>query len=135
MQTRIPKMAEDLKRFVQAYKYGEWISYVTQDFNFQNFMKGLEWFSGSDCHGCLKGGGMPTCEVRICCKARGLRNCYFCEDFLKCGKLDYQREAYRIDRDHKRVKQIGYRKWMKEQEGKRKRDFDNIWFLEKKVSK
>jgi hypothetical protein len=132
MQARVPKMAKELKRFVQAYKYGEWIAYITREFEFENFMKGLKWFANSGCIGCLQGGGMPKCEVRSCCKAKGLKNCYFCKDFLICEKLAYQRETYSIDENFARIKQIGYEGWLKEQEEKLKADFDNICFLEKK---
>jgi hypothetical protein len=132
MQKRIPKMAEELKRFVQAYKYGGWIAYVTRDFEFENFMKGLSWFAGSECKGCFQGGGMRNCEVRECCKTKGLANCYFCEDFSDCRKLDYQKETYLVNENYARIRQIGYEEWLKEQEGKVKAGFDNICFLEKR---
>jgi len=44
MHIRIPEMAKELKRFIEAYGYGEWIHNITQDFNFNNLMKGLNWF-------------------------------------------------------------------------------------------
>jgi len=135
MQERIPKMAKELKRFVEAYGYGEWIENITQDFDFQNFMQGLEWFANSGCNGCLRGGGMPACEVRNCCKEKGLRNCYFCQDFLNCEKLDYQKEMYKTSENYRMIKQIGYEKWLEEQEEKMKENFDNIYFLEGKINK
>jgi hypothetical protein len=128
-------MAEELKRFIHAYKYGEWVGHVTQEFEFENFMKGLNWFAKSNCSGCIQGGGMPTCEVRNCCKEKGFNNCYFCNDFLKCEKLGYQRETYKINENHERIKQVGYENWLKEQEKKSEANFDNIWFLEKRASK
>jgi hypothetical protein len=131
MQKRIPNMAKELKRFVEAYGYGEWIGYVTKDFEFENFMKGLNWFANSSCVGCLREGGMPKCEVRSCCKEKGLKNCYFCEDFLECEKIGYQKETYGINENYDRIKRIGYEKWVKEQEEKLKEDFDNIHYLEK----
>jgi hypothetical protein len=78
---------------------------------------------------------MPTCEIRNCCKEKGFNNCYFCNDFLKCEKLDYQRETYRINENYERIKQVGYENWLKEQEKKSEANFDNIWFLEKRTSK
>ena len=130
MHSRIPRMAEELKRFVQAYKYGDWIQHVTQDFEFGNFMKGLNWFANSRCIGCLKGGGMPNCEVRTCCIGKGLKNCYFCQDFEKCEKLSYQKATYKINDSHTRIKRIGYRNWLKEQNEKVRKGFDNIHLLE-----
>lgn len=78
---------------------------------------------------------MPACEVRTCCKGKEFENCYFCEDFQKCEKLRYQKETYRIERNRARIESVGYEKWLKEQEEKRKRGFDNIVFLEKKTKK
>jgi hypothetical protein len=133
MQKCTPKMAKELKKFVEAYRYEEWIAYVTQAFDFKNFMRGLEWFVNSGCGGCLQSGGMPNCEVRNCCIEKSLKNCYFCKDFLKCKKLAYQKETYRISENYDRIKRIGYEKWLKEQEEKLREDFDNIYFLEKKL--
>jgi len=134
MQARVPRMARELERFVQAYKYGEWIGFVTQSFEFKNFVEGLNWFANSGCRGCFQGGGMPNCEVRNCCKKKGLKNCYSCSDFQECKKLDYQKETYRISENLVRINQIGYESWLREQEEKLKMGFDNIDFLEKKKS-
>jgi hypothetical protein len=123
-------MAEELKRFVQVYKYGDWIQHITQDFEFGNFMKGLNWFANSCCNGCLHGGGMPNCEVRTCCREKGLRNCYFCQDFEKCKKLGYQKTTYKINDSYTRINQIGYQNWLEEQNEKVRKGFDNIHFLE-----
>jgi len=125
-------MAEELKRLVQAYKYGDWIQHITQDFEFGNFMKGLNWFANSGCNGCLQGGGMPNCEIRTCCKEKGLRNCYFCRDFEECEKLGYQKATYKINDSYIRINQIGYENWLKEQKEKASKGFDNIHFLEQK---
>jgi hypothetical protein len=125
-------MAEELRRFVQSYRYGEWIQHITQDFEFSDFMKGLDWFANSGCESCLQDGGMPNCEVRICCEGKGLKNCYSCGDFTKCGKLGYQKATYEINENHDRIGQIGYENWLKEQNEKTSKGFDNIYFLEKK---
>jgi hypothetical protein len=125
-------MAEELKRFVQAYKYGDWIQHITQDFEFGNFMKGLNWCANSGCNGCLQGGGMPNCEIRTCCKEKDLRNCYFCRDFEECEKLGYQKATYKINDSYIRINQIGYENWLKEQKEKASKGFDNIHFLEQK---
>ena len=134
MKQRIPNMAKELKRFIDAYRYAEWISFITQDFDFNNLMKGLNWFAGSVCPTCQKGGGMPRCEVRICCSQKKLKNCYFCPEFAGCQKLDYQKETYQVDKEFERIKQVGYDNWVKEQEEKAKANFDNIEYLEKKAS-
>lgn len=134
MQTRIPAMARKLKRFIDAYGYGVWIHNITQEFDFNNMMKALDWFTQSNCPNCLKGGGMPHCEVRICCSKKKLKNCYFCEQFSRCEKLSYQKGTYQIEGHYERTKQIGYEHWLKEQESRIKEDFDNIEYLERRRS-
>ena len=132
MLSNIPKMAEELKRFIQAYKYGDWIPHITRDFEFVNFIKGLNWFANSCCNGCLQDGGMPNCEVRTCCKEKGLINCYSCRDFEECEKLDYQKATYKINDSYTRINQIGYKNWLKEQKEKASKGFDNIHIIEQK---
>jgi hypothetical protein len=130
MHLRIPKMAEELKRFVQAYKYGDWIQHITQDFEFENFMKGLNWSANSCCNSCLQGGGMPNCEVRTCCTEKSLRNCYFCQDFEKCEELGYQKATYKVNDSYIRIDRMSYQNWLKEQNEKVRKGLDNIHFLE-----
>ena len=74
---------------------------------------------------------MPNCEVRNCCRGKGFDNCYFCKDFLKCAKLAYQKETYKIEENYARIKQVGYERLLKGQESKSKENFDNIHYLEK----
>ncbi|MEM3630410.1 MAG: DUF3795 domain-containing protein [Nitrososphaerota archaeon] len=132
IRIRIPEMARNLKRFINAYGYAEWIHNITQDFDFDNLMKGLDWFANSSCSNCLKGGGMPRCEVRACCLQRGLKNCYFCEEFLSCNKISYQKKTYKIEENYKSIKQIGYINWLRKQEKKKRENYDNIEYLEKR---
>ena len=134
MHMRIPGMASDLRRFIEAYGYGEWIGKVTQDFDFDNFLKGLKWFANSSCPGCLEGGGMSSCDVRACCLERRLSNCYFCEEFSRCERLRYQKETYRIEEHYARINQVGYEKWLREQEKNIEEKFDNIEYLGKRGS-
>jgi hypothetical protein len=131
MRTKIPEMAVELRRFIKAYGYGEWIHNVTQDFDFNNSMNGLNWFSESSCPDCLKGGGMPRCDVRACCTKKKLKNCYFCEEFSRCGKLEYQKGTYRIEKHFEKIRELGYENWLREQEKKTEESFDNIEYLEK----
>lgn len=134
MQQHIPEMAAKLERFIDAYGYGEWIYNITQDFDFNNLIEGLNWFTKSGCPDCLKGGGMPKCDVRVCCRTKKFENCYFCEEFSECQKLNYQKETYQIENHYDRIKQIGYENWLKEQEKKIKENFDNIEYLSKRRS-
>lgn len=124
-------MAMELKRFITAYGYGEWIRNITQDFDFNSLMKGLDWFAKSGCPDCLNGGGMPRCDIRTCCTKKKLKNCYFCEEFSSCEKVEYQKETYQTKKSLERIKQLGYENWLKEQEEKTEGNFDNIEYLKK----
>jgi len=66
---------------------------------------------------------------------RKLENCYFCQVFLRCKKLNYQKETYQVEKHFEKIKQIGYENWLREQERKIKEDFDNIEYLEKRRGK
>ena len=130
MRERIPRMAFELRRFVDAYGYSQWIRNVTSDFDFDNFFAGLKWFARSGCVGCLRGGGMPNCEVRDCCSHKDLQNCYSCEEFASCDKTHYQKQTYRISDRYAQIVRIGYANWVQEQKRKTKSGFDNIEYLE-----
>ncbi len=135
MSMRIPRMAEELKRLIVAYRYGDWIGNVAGGFDFDEMMKGLEWFTGSGCGGCLEGGGMPRCDVRECCAEKGLENCYFCEDFRGCEKLNHQKETYEVGEHFEKIRRLGYENWVREQEKKIADGFDNIEHLERREVK
>lgn len=135
MQKHIPGMAAELKRFIEAYGYDEWIRNITQAFDLNDLMKGLNWFASSACPSCLKGGGMPRCEIRNCCLQKKLKSCYFCPEFSSCAKLNYQKETYQVEKHFEKIRQIGYENWLKEQENKIRENFDNIEYLEKRRSR
>lgn len=129
MQKRIPRMATEMNRFVDAYGYSQWIRNVTSDFDFDNFLVGLKWFASSGCAGCSRGGGMPKCEVRDCCSQKKLQDCYRCPQFTSCNKNLYQKQTYRIGDQYARIAQTGYSKWLQEQRRKTRNGFDNIEYL------
>jgi hypothetical protein len=70
MRGRIPRMAGEMKRFVDAYAYSDWIGNVSSGFDSRDFETGLRWFASSGCRGCLGGGGMPGCSIRIVVRRR-----------------------------------------------------------------
>jgi hypothetical protein len=40
---------------------------------------------------CRDDGGPPFCEMRKCCRKKGIEGCWECEEFEKCVKLDFLR--------------------------------------------
>jgi len=132
---RIRIIASELKRLVDLYRF-EWLEQVPQGFSFKEFRKGLEWFAASNCTGCKAGGGPPTCEARKCAKEKGLQSCLLCSDFLTCPKTKYHRETYpQTVEGYKRVKEVGFEKWLEEQEMKAMAGFDLCDHLQEKCLK
>lgn len=79
-----------LTEWVDAQGYQYWLPHETQEFDYSEFRKGLEFFSREDnwlvCHRCCKGGdGNPDCEIRKCCRERELELCFDCDEF-PCAK-------------------------------------------------
>jgi len=84
------------------------------EFDFQQFLKGLDWFiDHAKCSGCKEGGGPSWCEVRKCCSEKGLRICFECEEF-PCSKMKEYGDPDTMDR-YKRFCEIGFEKWVEEQ--------------------
>jgi hypothetical protein len=57
---------------------------TAKSFDFENFVKGLEWLAKetSPCvGGCRGGGGWGDCPIRKCCSGKRLRFCFECNDF------------------------------------------------------
>ena len=71
-------------------------------------------------------------KLKTCCREKGLGNCYFCQDFEKCERLGYQKATYKINDHYVRINRISYQNWLKEQNGKARKGFDNVHFLEQK---
>ena len=96
----------------------DWVEKLIEDFDYTNFLKGLEWFSKQQCPTCSKIAD-PWCEVRKCEKIinKELKSCLLCEEFLNCSRTEYQRDRYPFVIDHyHRVKQIGFQKHLEEEE-------------------
>ncbi len=52
--------------------------------------KTLEWMTKyAFCAGCEKGGGSPTCAIRICANEKGFDLCSECNELEGCTKFDW----------------------------------------------
>ena len=128
---RVKMMAMELKRLVDTTRYN-WVKEVIKSFNFDEFRKGFEWFSQAQCPMCLNGGGAP-CENRKCASNKNLQSCLLCNEYITCKNTEYQRDVYPFVIDnHNRVKQVGFEKYLEEEEEKTKAGIDLMGHLERR---
>jgi hypothetical protein len=127
-------MAQELKRLVDTTRYN-WLDDVVKSFSFNEFRKGLEWFSNAQCAMCLKGGGAP-CENKKCAAKRNLQSCLLCDEYLTCKNTEYQRDFYPfVIESYARVKQVGFQKHLEEEAERAKAGVDLMGHLERRCCK
>ena len=86
-----------------------WVESVVEEFDYVNFLKGLEWFTKQKCPTCTKI-KEPWYDVRKCDMIinQEIKSCLLCNEFLICPKTKYQREWYPFVKSHlNRVKKLG----------------------------
>lgn len=127
-------MAGELKRLVDTCRY-DWMEMGESSFKFREFRKGLEWFASAQCPMCLNGGGAPY-ENRKCASAKKLDSCLLCGDYLACKHTEYHRGWYPFIIDnYNRVKEVGLKKHLEEEEEKVKAGIDLMGHLERRCCK
>ncbi len=131
---RVKAIAGELKRLVDTVRY-EWVGYAVKSFSFEEFRKGLEWFANAQCSMCLNGGGAP-CENRKCAVQKKFESCLLCDDYLACKHTKYQREWYPFVVDnYNRVRQVGFPKYLEEEEERSRAGVDLMGHLERRCCK
>jgi hypothetical protein len=131
---RVKTISGELKRLVDTVRY-DWVGVTVKSFKFEDFRKGLEWFASAQCPMCLNGGGAP-CENRKCASTKKLENCLLCSDYLTCKFTEYQREWYPfVVENYNRVKQVGFRKHLEEEDEKARAGVDLMGHLERRCCK
>jgi len=131
---RVRYAAGELKRLVDTTRYG-WVEEAVKGFSFNEFRKGLEWFSRAQCRGCRSGDGSP-CQNRGCAEEKGLQSCLECGDYLTCSRTEYMRETYPFVVDHyQRVKEVGPLKHLEEEEQRARAGVDLMGHLERRHCK
>jgi len=108
-------VAKDLREIIAPY--AEWVpQYEKINFNFEDFLKGLDYFadetSGAYCKVACKDGGGAPCKVKPCAQERGVEICYECEEF-PCEHFSWILERYpeRLE-DCKRYRELGLDAWL-----------------------
>ncbi|MCR4429248.1 MAG: DUF3795 domain-containing protein [Caldiserica bacterium] len=114
---RIPHEAKKLREMLKKEGYDQGYFDVPELHPiFENFWEGLNLLADVPCRGCQDGGGYPSCPVRKCVKEKQLFSCAECSQF-PCQMLkDFLKNYPLFNGDSKRLKEIGYEKWVKEQE-------------------
>jgi hypothetical protein len=100
------------RRYEDLVKKGSLEMWVPKDFNFKEFMKGLASIQRmSLCAGCKKGGGDPSCTVRLCALKRNVINCGECSELLECRNFEkLERDYPRLKEDLKKTQSVGQEK-------------------------
>lgn len=110
---RIRNSARNLLKIARKHSELKLFADASKAFDFENFVKGLEWISKeiSPCVGsCRGGGGWEDCPFRKCCREKGLRFCYECSEF-PCDVLEkYPRRVEELNE----IKEMGLEDWIKE---------------------
>jgi transcription elongation factor Elf1 len=131
---RVKYAAGELKRMVDTTRYG-WVEDVVDSFSFKEFRKGLEWFSSYKCPSCLNI-EEAHCKNWGCAKERGLESCLQCDEYLTCEHTEYMRDVYPfVIENYERVKQVGLRKHLEEEEERAKAGVDLMGHLERRFCK
>ena len=105
--------ARNLLEIVKSHGELKLFADTAKAFDFENFVKGLEWISDeiSPCvGGCRGGGGWGDCPLRKCCIEKGVKFCYECNDF-SCETLkNFPKRVDELDE----IKKIALESWIKQ---------------------
>jgi len=80
------ELTRKYEELVKKYNLEKW---VPKGFDFKEFAKGLACIQTMPlCSGCRKGGGGPSCKVRICALGKGLADCSLCDQLIECRNFE-----------------------------------------------
>lgn len=111
---RIRDSVANLLEIVKSHGELKLFADAAKAFDFENFVKGLEWLSNetSPCvGGCRGGGGWKDCPLRKCCIERDFKLCYECNEF-PCETLKKFSERVKELRE---IGNMGLESWIKRQ--------------------
>ena len=108
------------RRFEEVVKNYNLEKWAPKEFDFKEFTKGLTCIQAMPlCSGCRKGGGPPTCKIRICALGKGVADCSQCSQLIECRNFDEIEKSHpKIKQDLMKIKNIDrnevIRKWYSE---------------------
>jgi hypothetical protein len=130
---RKQNLARQLKRLIDEGRDEYWLPEVVKSFNFEEFRKGLEFYTEMCCPGCreMEVPDEDWCERRKCAKERGVHTCFECAEIEACEPMKYIRETYPfiLERYYVIFKEKGYDGVLDEMESDRAKGFDTLEHL------
>jgi hypothetical protein len=109
---RIRDSGRDMLEVTKKHSELRLFADASKAFDYENFMRGLEWFSTeiSPCVGsCRGGGGWKNCPIRKCCIEKELKLCSECVSF-PCETLKkYPKRVEELND----IKKMGIENWIK----------------------
>lgn len=118
-------LAATLAEWLDAQGYQYWMPTEVKEFDYTEFRKALDFFSKKDtwliCSKCCIGGdGNPDCEIRKCCKDRGLEVCFECSEF----PCDIVKGGTKMIERAEEYKKLGKDEWLRQQVEKAEQGFE-----------
>ena len=118
----IPLRARALRESLSKEGYELWAKEIAGFNEFWAFLSDL-CDPEKCCPGCRQGGGYPLCSIRKCAGERKVAICVLCEEY-PCKRVLELAERYPILlSDGKRMRRIGVKSWIREQEERAKTGF------------
>jgi hypothetical protein len=114
-----------LSEIADAHGFQYWMPGAVKDFDYNEFRKGLAFFSDAGswlvCQGsCRDGDGRPDCPMRNCCRERKLDNCFNCS-YFPCDKVAQNEGMLKRARKYKK---LGKDKWLQVQDKRAKQGLE-----------
>ncbi len=84
------------RKYEQIIKHSQLAleKWASKEFIFNDFTKGLACIEAMQlCPGCRKGGGPPTCNIRICALGKSLTACSHCNELADCKNFENLEKA------------------------------------------
>jgi hypothetical protein len=119
------ELARLLGEWCDRQGFTHWMPGAVEEFQFHEFRKGLDFFANERswlvCHRCCSGGDGPECDIRDCCRERGLALCFDCSDY-PCAKA--RRRPNLVERGEE-YRRLGRQAWLAQQAAKAGRGFEH----------
>jgi hypothetical protein len=122
MKCHLPQRASALVEEMKAHGWDKWGPVFEGFVPFWKFLQGLADTSVPK-HCRDDTCGDPNCPIRKCAEKKGIDACPFCDDYPCKMISDFSKSNPTMIFDGQRMKEIGMRAWIAEQETRRRNGF------------